>query len=243
MSLAHQSSRPRAGHHGATLRLAAGGHDLRGGQLQDGGHPRKQGGAGEIPPGLNPADHRLDSDLGLRLGPLSAQLCEGRRWHVGLMTFLQPIAKPFYNLTSHAGLRHTGVMGIGARVAQAMERAGLQQEDVAARLGVSQTIVSRIINGKMPGTKHHARLAEILNVSREWIAAGESEPPAAVAPDVASQILGELREIRADIALLLRAAATAGDKDLLNLLDRHDAPQAPANTRPITIPRGSRDGL
>lgn len=235
MSLAHHSPRPLAGHQGAPLRLAAGGHNLGGGKVEDGGYAREEGGAGQRAAGLNAADHRLDPDLGLRLGPVAAQLCKGRRWHVGLMTFLQPIAKPFYNLPRHAELDHIAVMSIGARVAQAMARAGLQQEDLAARLGVSQTIVSRIITGKMPGKKHHKKIAEILGVSREWIAVGEPMP-AGIPADTGAAILREIRALRDDIAILLRSAALAGDKDITELMDRRDAPQG--NTQQATETRG-----
>lgn len=60
----------------------------------------------------------------------------------------------------------------GKRIAMARRRINLEQEDVAKLLGVSQTIVSRIETGKMPGNKHLEDLSTILKVPVEWITTG-----------------------------------------------------------------------
>ena len=58
-----------------------------------------------------------------------------------------------------------------------MDALNLNQEDVAKELGVSQTIVSRIVNGVAPGRKHITRIAEFLRVNESWILRGEDPPP------------------------------------------------------------------
>jgi len=77
-------------------------------------------------------------------------------------------------------LGHTEVMHTGERLQLAMDSKGKNQDDLAAVLKVSQTIISRIINGKMPGKKHLEKLAAFLGVSREWLAVGANPPTWAV---------------------------------------------------------------
>ena len=126
-------------------------------------------------------------------------------------------------------------------------------KDLRTALGLSKAVLAHAAAGR---DTHDERIAQWLDAPLTWIQHGGPFPWPAIqsrgsgkvvacdtAPEWAAALIEETREIRADIALLLRAAATAGDKDLLNLLDRRDAPQAQADSRPIAAPRGSRDGL
>jgi transcriptional regulator with XRE-family HTH domain len=53
---------------------------------------------------------------------------------------------------------------------------GLKQDDLAQALGVTQTIISRIITGKMPGRKHLEKLATVLQVPYAWLLRGDDPP-------------------------------------------------------------------
>jgi transcriptional regulator with XRE-family HTH domain len=248
MSLAHQSSRPRAGHHGATLRLAAGGHDLGGGQAQDGGHARENLGAGKPAAGVDQGHGWLGAKVLEPQGSLAHKVLQG--WHVPPCSPTVAHFKNFSPTVAHKGLTvdlpspgYVGAMPadgdrvrFGAAMRAAREARGLTQKAAGQLIGISQRWYSKIERGEYPALEHKAAILAALGMSLP-------DPQPAPVADVNSQILDEIREIRADIALLLRAAATAGDKDILNLLDRRDAPQATANTRPIAVSRGSRDGL
>lgn len=53
---------------------------------------------------------------------------------------------------------------------------GLRQEDIAARLGVSQAHVNQLLNGKTPfGKKTAARWADEFGLSAAWLLTGEGD--------------------------------------------------------------------
>lgn len=53
---------------------------------------------------------------------------------------------------------------------------GLTQEDIAARLGVSQAHVNQLLNGKTPfGKKTASKWASTFGVSAAWLLTGEGE--------------------------------------------------------------------
>jgi transcriptional regulator with XRE-family HTH domain len=75
-------------------------------------------------------------------------------------------------------------MSMGRRIAQARKEAGLSQQAVANRFGISRAAVAQWENGDtFPGSAKLEGLAEVLRVSLEWLATGrgnkfaaESEP-------------------------------------------------------------------
>lgn len=92
----------------------------------------------------------------------------------------------------------------GDRVAGAREAVGLSQEDLAGRLGVKlKTIRAWEDDLSEPRANKLQMLAGLLNVSIRWLLTGEGEgiaaPDAGEAPEGASELLVELREIRGQL--------------------------------------------
>lgn len=67
----------------------------------------------------------------------------------------------------------------GERLRAARAKAGLTQEQVAARFGVETSTVSRWEKSSDPGTDRISELAELYGVSAAWLAFGAEPPPAA----------------------------------------------------------------
>lgn len=73
-------------------------------------------------------------------------------------------------------------MAMGRRIAQARKEAGLSQQAVANRFGISRAAVAQWENGDtFPGSSKLEGLADVLGVSLEWIATGRGHRQAAVA--------------------------------------------------------------
>ncbi len=73
-------------------------------------------------------------------------------------------------------------MAIGRRIAQARKEAGLSQQAVANRFGISRAAVAQWENGDtFPGSSKLEGLADVLGVSLEWIATGRGAKQATAA--------------------------------------------------------------
>lgn len=63
-------------------------------------------------------------------------------------------------------------MSIGIRVRQARKKAGLNQPDLAKRIGVKQPTISDLETGKSVSTVYLVQIAKECNVNTEWLATG-----------------------------------------------------------------------
>lgn len=61
---------------------------------------------------------------------------------------------------------------LSERLSYAMKLAGKNQAELGAEVGVSQTAISKILNGKTLNPHYILELAKALNVSTEWLASG-----------------------------------------------------------------------
>lgn len=64
-------------------------------------------------------------------------------------------------------------MSFGARLKQARGRAGLTQQELQIRSGVSQKTISKIERGDQAASSATVQLAQACSVRPEWLAAGE----------------------------------------------------------------------
>lgn len=100
----------------------------------------------------------------------------------------------------------------GDRLTGARERADMTQGQLAKRLGVKKKTLEGWENDMAdPRASHLSMLAGLLNVSLLWLMSGEGDGPGdpaeAEMPEGAAELLGEIREISAQ---LTRAAARLG---------------------------------
>ena len=68
---------------------------------------------------------------------------------------------------------------IGGRIKFAMERKGMSQADLMRAIGIKSSSMSNLINNtrtKRPSATTLLRLADVLDVSQEWIMTGKGEP-------------------------------------------------------------------
>lgn len=74
---------------------------------------------------------------------------------------------------------------VGIRLRQARKRAGLSQEELARRVGVSMITVSRWETGKIqnPGSAEMTKLSKELGVSERWLSTGAEAPAEETPPD------------------------------------------------------------
>ena len=70
----------------------------------------------------------------------------------------------------------SSVVTVGDRLAEAMERRGLDQSALARRLGVAQGSISKIIVGRTSNSRLIPRLAVELGVSAEWLLCESDNP-------------------------------------------------------------------
>lgn len=62
------------------------------------------------------------------------------------------------------------------KLSDLLKSRGLRQEDIAARLGVSQSHVNQLLNGKTPfGKKTASKWAEEFGISAAWLLTGEGD--------------------------------------------------------------------
>lgn len=69
----------------------------------------------------------------------------------------------------------TDLTTLAARTRFARKNAGLTQEDLAKKLGVSQGTITHIESGRNKETIHIIALARLLGVRAEWLATGEGD--------------------------------------------------------------------
>jgi len=68
------------------------------------------------------------------------------------------------------------IQNLAINLKAAMERLNVSQEQLEAESGVSQSVISRILNAKMqPGVTTVWRLATALNTSMDWLLATPRE--------------------------------------------------------------------
>jgi transcriptional regulator with XRE-family HTH domain len=104
----------------------------------------------------------------------------------------------------------------GDRLAEAMERRGLDQSELARRLGVAQGSISKIIVGRTSNSRLIPRLAVELGVSTRWLLCETDDPEGD----------GSDAELSADEAKLLRIYRELGkaDRAALRRLIEHMRP-------------------
>ncbi|RVV98407.1 XRE family transcriptional regulator [Mesobaculum littorinae] len=94
----------------------------------------------------------------------------------------------------------------GDRLADAREAVGMSQEDLARRLGIKlRTLQGWEQDLAEPRANRLQMLSGLLNVSLRWLLTGEGEglekpSDAAPLPEDMARLLGELRQMRADLA-------------------------------------------
>lgn len=69
----------------------------------------------------------------------------------------------------------TDLSTLAARTRHARKNAGLTQEDLARKLGLSQGTITHIESGRNKETIHIIALAKLLGVRAEWLATGEGD--------------------------------------------------------------------
>jgi PAS domain S-box-containing protein len=92
---------------------------------------------------------------------------------------------------------------VGRRIAQARKEAGLTQQELADRVGVTRRSVQGYESGAIAPYRHLDRLAEVLGRSREWLVSDGTG-------DVPAELKAELRDlIREELLETLGQAAVA----------------------------------
>ena len=94
---------------------------------------------------------------------------------------------------------------LGDRIAAAREAAGLEQKDLARRLGVGQATIQRWEEDRAePRANRISMISGMLGVSLRWLLNGEGEGPAAPSetdlPEEVGQLLDEVRSLQLQIA-------------------------------------------
>lgn len=76
-------------------------------------------------------------------------------------------------------------LAIGQRIKEKRKEAGLNQKELAAKVGLSEASVSKYENGKVEDATHVmlAKFADVLGVPVSWLLGIEAEPEEAPATD------------------------------------------------------------
>jgi transcriptional regulator with XRE-family HTH domain len=74
-----------------------------------------------------------------------------------------------------------GVTTTGERVDQLLKELRLEQGDLAERVGVRQSTISKIVQGRTKNSRHLPRIASVLGVSVDYLL-GSADEPTACAP-------------------------------------------------------------
>ena len=64
-------------------------------------------------------------------------------------------------------------MSYAKRLLKAMEHGGLNQKQLAEKVGVSQQAVSKLVARDASGSRYTAQIAATLGVAPEWLATGK----------------------------------------------------------------------
>lgn len=62
-----------------------------------------------------------------------------------------------------------------ARLRLALAHSGMTQADLAKQIGVSQSTISQVVNGKVSGVCRTSVIVKALGIDRNWLAYGEGE--------------------------------------------------------------------
>ncbi|HEM6908037.1 TPA: helix-turn-helix transcriptional regulator [Providencia stuartii] len=62
-----------------------------------------------------------------------------------------------------------------ARLRLALVHSGMTQADLAKQIGVSQSTISQVVNGKVSGVCRTSVIAKALGIDRNWLVYGEGE--------------------------------------------------------------------
>lgn len=72
-------------------------------------------------------------------------------------------------------------IAVGERIRQIMQRAQINQQELAALIGVSQPAVSLYLQGRLPPPEVLLQIARLGNTSIEWLLTGGGDSPEAAA--------------------------------------------------------------
>lgn len=73
------------------------------------------------------------------------------------------------------------------RIKDRMQALGFSQDDLALRVGVSQTAIYKVLNGLTRKPRFIGEIASALGVSVEWLLKGEESLPAPLPPNAANE--------------------------------------------------------
>ncbi len=111
-------------------------------------------------------------------------------------------------------------MRFAMRIRVARQRAGLSQQELASRLGISRGAVSNWENdsGTLPATERLQRIAVVTGVSFEWLATGRG--PVRHDPDKDMVLAADAEMVEDPLELrLLRAFRAAPKREHLRIQD------------------------
>jgi transcriptional regulator with XRE-family HTH domain len=114
---------------------------------------------------------------------------------VSLLAFMAPTASCHNGKGKTRGDPEVEELPLGKRLAEALRRAGLTQQELAARLGLDHSSVSRWLSGRRyPDIRFLPAIAEMAGVSVDYLLGLDGAPPPGEPPprtDLASVVLGD----------------------------------------------------
>ena len=75
-----------------------------------------------------------------------------------------------YSFTIH------GMDTMASRISEKMKKLELTQEALANKVGISQTMISKLLRGESKSSKHLVKVAQALGVTAEWLEFGTAYP-------------------------------------------------------------------
>jgi transcriptional regulator with XRE-family HTH domain len=100
--------------------------------------------------------------------------------------------------------RPVDAKAVGARIALARERAGIKQAELAEQLGVIPRSVQNYEYGRIP-YRYLDKLAEILDVPKDWILYGDDTEIEAAAVDVVARMEARFDELSGKLDAIIDA--------------------------------------
>lgn len=117
----------------------------------------------------------------------------------------------------------------GDRVKERLEAAGLNQSQLARRIGLTQGTIAKLISGKAQGSSHLHRIARELRTTPAYLT-GETDDPSADVPD--TMLSHDEAELITDLRQLEDDDRDAVKKIVDRLLGRPSGPRSWAGQRP-----------
>lgn len=110
----------------------------------------------------------------------------------------------------------------GQRLRERMTEAGLTQSELARRLGISQTMVGKLANGDVQGSKHLHRIARELGTTPAYLA-GETDDPSegALPPPTVDAIADQLDAVmipEVQVGLSMGGGSTVEDWPVVQMV-------------------------